>query len=63
MTPFAASDAKEIFSRLEEFRLGRQIAVLRSTLDRLDPGRDLDYDSTFEELMRLEGERRKYDER
>ena len=63
MTPYAASDAKEIFSRLEEFRLGRQIAVLRSTLDRLDPGRDADYDSTFEELMRLEGERRRYDER
>jgi DNA primase len=63
LTPVAASEAKEIFSRLEQHRLGRQIAVLRSTLDRLDPGRDPDYDTTFEELMRVEAQRRQYDER
>ncbi|HEY8200487.1 MAG TPA: DNA primase [Actinomycetota bacterium] len=63
LTPVAATGWDEIFSRLEEFRLGRQIAVLRATLDGLDPGRDPDYDTTFEELMRLEGQRRKYDER
>lgn len=61
LTPFTTDDSDEILERLEEFRLGRQIDSLRSTLDRLDPGADTErYDSLFKELMELEERRRRF---
>jgi DNA primase len=61
LTPVAATDAEEIFSRLEEFRLGRQIAVLRAKLAGLDPGPESDEVSM--ELLRLDAEVRRYSDK
>ena len=55
---------EEVFMRLEEFRLQRQIQSLRATLGRLEPGADpAGSDSLFQELMRLESQRRRFDDR
>jgi replicative DNA helicase len=56
----------EVFSQLEENRLQRQIQWKKATLAGLanDPGADQGaYDSLFEELMRLESQRRRFDDR
>lgn len=58
LMPRVTQDPQEVFHRLEEFRLRRQIAELRNTLDRLKPG-DSEYENLFEQLMRLESERRR----
>lgn len=64
LTPITTSENEEVFLRLEEFRLKRQIDTLRATLERLDAKVDAtEYDSVFEELMRLDLERRRFDER
>jgi DNA primase len=51
--------AERLWGRLEEFRLGRQIEVARKRLQPLNPIRDPEYDGLFEELIALEGARRK----
>jgi DNA primase len=51
-------DADEVMSRLEEFRIRRKIDSLRNTLDQFDPASE-HYRKLFEELMRLEEERRR----
>lgn len=49
-----------VFSRLQELYLGRRIATMKKQLERLNPTKDPHaYDSLFEELIALEGERRK----
>lgn len=64
LTPPTSSEEEEVFLRLEELRLQRQIESLRATLGRLDPGADTPgFDSLFEELMRLESQRRRFDDR
>jgi DNA primase len=64
MTPVTAEAAEEVFLRLEEFRLQRQIESLRATLDRLDPAGEADrHDAVFRELVRLEERRRRFDDR
>ncbi len=64
VTPVTAEAAEEVFLRLEEFRLQRQIESLRATLDRLDPAGEADrHDAVFLELMRLEEQRRRFDDR
>ena len=64
LAPVTNDEAEEIFMRLEEFRLQRRIQSLRATLGRLDSGADPSgSDSTFEELMRLESQRRRFDDR
>ena len=66
MTAVTNDAVDEVFMRLEEFRLQRQIQSHRATLDRLarDPGADpAGSDSLFEELMRLESQRRRFDDR
>jgi hypothetical protein len=50
--------------RLEEFRIGRQIDHLKAKLDGLNPESDPEaYDALFEELMRLNIERRRFDDK
>ena len=64
MTPPTDEEVEQVFLRLEEFRLQRQIQSLRATLGRLEPGADpAGSDSVFEELMRLESQRRRFDDR
>jgi DNA primase len=64
LTPVTTEAVDEVFLRLEELRLERQIASLRATLGRLDPVADqIIFDSTFDELMRLESQRRRFDDR
>jgi len=64
MTPPTDEAVDQVFLRLEEFRLQRQIQSLRATLGRLEPGADpAGSDSLFEELMRLESQRRRFDDR
>ncbi|MEO7803053.1 MAG: DNA primase [Actinomycetota bacterium] len=64
LTPVATQDHEEVFLRLEEFRLRRQIDSLRAKLDSLDPKVDVaSFDETFAELMRLDELRRRFDDR
>ncbi|MEA2502935.1 MAG: primase [Actinomycetota bacterium] len=64
LTSGTNESVEEVFMRLEEFRLQRQIQSLRATLGRLEPGADpAGSDSLFEELMRLESQRRRFDDR
>jgi DNA primase len=64
LTPLVTTQSEEVFKRLEEFRLQRQISTLRAKLDRLDPQVDVqEYDSLFEQLMRLDEQRRRFDNR
>ncbi|MGH2707371.1 MAG: hypothetical protein ACRDJK_03655, partial [Actinomycetota bacterium] len=64
MTPVTAEATEEVFLRLEEFRLQRQIESLRATLDRLDPLGEADrHDAVFRELVQLEERRRRFDDR
>lgn len=52
--------ARQVFSRLEELSLERRISTMRKRLERLNPTKDpRAFDSLFEELIVLEGERRK----
>jgi DNA primase len=52
--------AEQVFSRLEELSLGRRIATMKKRLERLNPTVDpQSYDSLFEELISLEGQRRR----
>ncbi len=50
---------RAVFLRLEEFALSRQIEEARRRLERLNPQRDPGYDDLFEELVTLEGVRRR----
>ena len=64
MAPAITRDPEEVFLRLEEFRIVRQIEALKAKLDQFDPEGDADsYDATFTELMRLDVERRKFDDK
>jgi DNA primase len=64
LAPVLTEDRQEVFFRLEEFRIRRQIEALRAKLERLDPRDDAaGYDALFEELMRLDVERRRFDDR
>lgn len=64
MSQTVTQDPEEVFLRLEEFRLVRQMDEMRATLDRLDPEGDAQqYDSLFQELMKLDAERRRFDTR
>jgi len=64
LSPNVTKEEEEVFLRLEEFRLLRQIDVLRSTLDGLDPDKDpAAYDEAFRELMRMDEQRRRFDDR
>jgi DNA primase len=64
LTSGTNESVEEVFMRLEELRLQRQIQSLRATLGRLEPGADpAGSDSLFEELMRLESQRRRFDDR
>ena len=64
LTSGTNESVEEVFMRLEEFRLQRQIQSLRATLGRVEPGADpAGSDSLFEELMRLESQRRRFDDR
>jgi hypothetical protein len=64
LTSGTNESVEEVFMRLEEFRLQRQIQSLRATLGRLESGADpAGSDSLFEELMRLESQRRRFDDR
>lgn len=64
MAPSITQDHEEVFLRLEEFRIRRQMDLLKAKLDGLDPKGDLKtYDALFEELMRLNIERRKFDDK
>lgn len=60
LSPAITEDRKEVFRRLEEFRIRRKIDALRNTLDRFDPASD-DYRKLFEEMMDLEEKRRGMD--
>lgn len=52
--------ADRVFSRLQELFLTRQIGTMKKQLERLNPTKDPSaYDSMFEELIALEGERRR----
>lgn len=64
LTPLTTEAVDEVFITLGKAGLERQITSLRATLDRLDPVADQhEYDSTFAELMRLESQRRQFDDR
>jgi DNA primase len=64
LAPTITKDPEEVFLRLEEFRIGRQIDHLKAKLDGLDPKTDPEtYDALFEELMRLNIERRRFDDK
>lgn len=64
LAPAVTETGEEVFLRLEEFRLRRRIDDMRATLDRLDPAGDAArYDALFAELMKLEEERRRFDDR
>jgi DNA primase len=55
-----AGYARQVFARLEELSLGRRIATMKKRLERLNPTKDPhSYDSLFEDLIALEGERRR----
>lgn len=64
LAPVLTQDAEEVFLRLEEFRLRRQIDALRAKLDGLDPTADAqEFDAIFKELLKLEELRRRFDEK
>lgn len=64
LAPPITADPEEVFLRLEEFRIVRQIEQLKAKLDQFDPEGDADsYDATFRELMRLDVERRRFDDK
>jgi hypothetical protein len=64
MAPAITHDPEEVFLRLEEFRIVRQISELKAKLDQFDPEGEADsYNQTFMELMRLDVERRKFDDK
>ncbi|MGH2719204.1 MAG: DNA primase [Actinomycetota bacterium] len=64
LAPRTTEAVDEVFITLEATREERQITSLRATLDRLDPVADQhEFDSTFAELMRLESQRRRFDDR
>lgn len=64
LAPSVTRNPEEVFLRLEEFWLRRQIDDLKAKLDRLDSEKDREeFDSVYDELMRLEAERRRFDER
>lgn len=64
MAPAVTLEREEVFIRLEEFRIRRQIEHLKAKLVGLDPeGDPKAYDAVFEELMRLNIERRKFDDK
>lgn len=64
MAPTVTLEHEEVFIRLEEFRIRRQIEHLKAKLVGLDPkGDPKTYDAVFEELMRLNIERRKFDDK
>lgn len=51
--------AGRVFSRLEELFLGREIAIMKKRLERLNPAAEAGaYDSLFEQLIALEARRR-----
>jgi DNA primase len=55
-----ADYAHHVFLRLEEFELSRKIDVARKELERLNPLKaQAEYDSLFEQLVALEGARRR----
>ncbi len=52
--------AEQVFLRLEEFALSRRIDAMRKQIERLNPLKDQsDYDGLFEQLVALEGARRR----
>jgi DNA primase len=52
--------AERVFSRLEEFFLSRRIDTMKKRLQRINPlTESTSFDSLYEELIALEGERRK----
>ena len=52
--------AERVFSRLEEFFLTRRIDIMKKRLERTNPlTESTSFDSLYEELIALEGERRK----
>jgi len=54
------SYVEHVFLRLEEFSLSRQIETMRKQLERLNPLKaPSDYDALFEQLVALEGARRR----
>jgi DNA primase len=57
LTPRLTQDEEELFRRLREFRLRRQIESIRNKLEQLSPNSG-EYQHLFRELMRLEEERR-----
>ncbi|HWD08710.1 MAG TPA: DNA primase [Actinomycetota bacterium] len=64
LTPLTTEAVDEVFLTLGKAGLERQITSLRATLDRLDPVADHHQsESTFAELMRLESQRRQFDDR
>lgn len=64
LTPVTNESVEEVFMGLQKFWYERQIELLRATLGRLEPGADpAGSDSLFEELMRLESQRRRFDDR
>lgn len=51
---------ERVFSRLEEFYLTRRIDIMKKRLERINPlTESTSFDSLYEELIALEGERRK----
>jgi DNA primase len=55
----AAKYFQEILRKLKEFGLGRQILIVKSKLERLNPTKDVvGYDALFEQLLQLEALRR-----
>jgi DNA primase len=64
LAPSVTKNPEEVFERLEEFRIRRQIETLRSKLERLDPKADAaGYDALFSNLMELDQQRRRFDDR
>jgi len=63
LSPLVTVDPQEVFMRLEVFRIERKIEATKARLASLNPTDDaVQYDSIFEELMRLDSERRGFDE-
>lgn len=63
LAPLTNQAEDEVFLRLGKLLIERQIATLRARLGRLDPKVDqAEIASLFEELMRLEEQRRRFDD-
>lgn len=61
MAPTVTRDPEEVFIRLEQFKILRQIEALKAKLGQLDPEGDAgSYQEVLRELMRLDVERRKF---